>query len=117
LPAASIALAASRAEEDPGQIDVDDPLPVGQWQLLWRTNRGGAGVVDEDIESAQPVDRFLDHRRNRPLIGHVRRDGQAFSPSFAEARRRSLHGLESPANADHRGTGLGQRFREDNAQS
>ena len=43
-----------RAEEDAGQVDVDDALPLLEGQVLQRDRRrADAGIVEQEIEAAE----------------------------------------------------------------
>ena len=62
-------------EEDAREIDVDDPLPVGETDRLRWSDHGRAGIVDENVERAEALDGLRDHGRDGGLIGDVGRDG------------------------------------------
>src|SRR4029453_18021418 len=46
--------------ERPGQVDVDDPVPVLHAHLADRAVDGDAGVVDQDVQAAVLLEHLLD---------------------------------------------------------
>src|SRR5262249_3381248 len=50
----------ARAEEGRAQIDGDDPLPIIRRRLLETLAAVDPGIVDEDVETVERRDRFLD---------------------------------------------------------
>src|SRR5262249_55670071 len=44
-----------RAEKDAGQIDTAEPVPIGKARVFEARPEKHAGVVDEDVEAAEPT--------------------------------------------------------------
>src|SRR6202000_1817829 len=49
------------SEEDTGQVDVEDALPLGEFVVLDRADVDDAGVVDQNVDTAEFVDRGGHH--------------------------------------------------------
>ena len=63
-----------RAQEAPGQVDVDDaaPLLVARAPRPGRRGRPGAGVVEQHVDAAERLARPREERLHRGRVGHVR---------------------------------------------
>ena len=104
-------------EENPGEVDVNDPLPVSETNRLWRPYDGGPRIVDEDVEFAEALDGLRDHGCDGGLVGDIGRDRQALAADLLQAMRRLLHSLQPPPDADDGGASLGERLGKDRPQS
>jgi hypothetical protein len=79
-----------RAEKRGGQVDVDDPTPNFDRQILeWDRGRSRPGVVKKQIKTPEGLPRRLKERSDRMRICHVGRNGE--SPDGI--RRRVFNGL------------------------
>ncbi len=47
----------ANTEEDAGQVDVEDAMPLGEFVVLDDAHVDDAGVVDQDVDAAELVDR------------------------------------------------------------
>ena len=58
--------------------------------LRW-PDHGRAGIVDQDVELTEALDRLRNHGRDGGLIGDVGRDGQALASNPGQPLRGLLH--------------------------
>jgi hypothetical protein len=97
-----------QAVPDPGEVDVQDPLPVFRAGLVdQRPLTGDAGVVVREVQAAE-----LRHGRAHGLldvlaVGHVRPDEQRRRPGLADQVRGFL--AFGRVDVDHRDRGAGPR--------
>jgi hypothetical protein len=91
------------AEEGAGEVHGDHGLPLGQGDLVRVAGRGpGAGVVEQQVDAAVPLDRPVEQGPHRRLVGDVGRDRveQADQPGAPLGHR--LEGSGPAAGQDHR---------------
>ena len=69
----------ARAEEDAAQVDIDDAVPILDREVLDQRLGKDAGVVDEDVDPAEPGKRRLRHRPHAPLVAHIGLDEEGFA--------------------------------------
>ena len=81
------------------QVEVDHPLPFLGGRVLDRPQEHHAGVVDDDVEPAQLVDRAVDGGDRLLLLGDVGLDRERGVPRSADLGRQALEPLE-PAGGD-----------------
>jgi hypothetical protein len=60
-----------RAQELTGQIDADDGVPLPQGHLVKCRVSLQPGVVDQDIDGAEPFDHMAEHVLDLVLLRHV----------------------------------------------
>ena len=63
-------------QERAAQIDPDQPVEIRRRGLEQRLLDQDAGVVDQDVETAERGERTLEHRQHRRLVGDVRAYGE-----------------------------------------
>ena len=61
-------------------------MPFGRGIGLGRFADRGPGVVDQDVEPAEPLFRVLDYRPAGALVGHIQRNESALRPEFGHRR-------------------------------
>jgi hypothetical protein len=89
-------------------VDVEDSLGLPDRALLGRPGHADAGVVDQDIYPAEPLDDLGHHRTNRLVSGHVEvkehhrvvRCGLGCIPAGADDAESSLRQCDSCRAAD-----------------
>ena len=98
------------AGDDPAQVDVDHPL--GRLRALVRQQAAeqDAGVVDEDVERAEPLLDLLEERLERVPIGDVERKAGRVGAERNRLRLREVS-VEVPDRDPRPGTGGGQGGR------
>ena len=89
-----------QGEEGRPQIHVDLGAPVVHRRLEHRARRGDAGVVDEDVEGAVPVDRGGHHRVDLVEVGEVDGVGDRLASGAPRGRGDRL-GLVGQPVGDH----------------
>ncbi len=67
-------------------VDVQKRVDVGETHLGHRAAAGDAGIVDEDVEPAEPLDRRLDRAAHRRRVGAVGLEREA-APALASICR------------------------------
>ena len=81
--------------EDPGQVDVDGPLPGRERHLPdGDLTLGDPGVIHEDVDPASPREGRDDHRLDARVVGDVHRDRERSRAGRVKAPRECLGGLE-----------------------
>jgi hypothetical protein len=60
-----------RHADEAKDVDVEDPLVLCDRNLLGSTRCADPGIVDEDVESPEPLDHPLDDGGDRLVTGHV----------------------------------------------
>src|SRR4029077_3448877 len=75
----------ARAEEDAAQVDVEDAVPILDRQILDERLGKDSGVVDEDVDPAEPGKRRRRHRPHAPLVAHIRMDEMRFAAVLSDA--------------------------------
>jgi Sulfate permease family len=106
------------AEERAGQVDRDHRAPLAEGDLVELAGRGpGAGVVEEEINAAMPLDGAVEQGPHRRLVGDVgrgriERPGQA-GPSLGHRGQR----VGAAAGQHHHPAlaGQGERHRRPDA--
>jgi len=73
-------------EEDPGEVDVEHPPPLGQGGLVHQPRTRHAGVGVEDVDAAEAGDRLADRRLDRGLVGDVGDEPQAADRDLRRAQ-------------------------------
>ena len=65
--------------DDPGalEVDVEHRVPLGLGQLVGEPVRADAGVVEQDVDPAEALDRVVDRLGHRGVVADVGDDGQA----------------------------------------
>jgi hypothetical protein len=94
-----------RGDEGAGEVRIDHELPFFQAVFLRLLAHVHAGVVDEDVEPAEPFCRFIDHRAARCFVGQVCFQGERLAAERLDGLR--VLGLVPSRNRDH-GPGLRQ---------
>jgi hypothetical protein len=94
-----------RAQEDGGQVDVDDGLPLLHRELLERDRRrAGAGVVEEDVEAAVLLLDGGEERLDGGRIGGVGRHDEDAVGAIAGGGARRLERVGAAARRGRRGS-------------
>jgi hypothetical protein len=52
-------------------VDVEEPLGLGDGAFLGGTGGTGTRIVDQDVQAPEPLDHLLDHGGDRLVTGHV----------------------------------------------
>ena len=108
------------AVELAGQVGIDAlaPFVIGQFvERLAHALVVAAGVVDQDVDPAQLLDRRRRHRVDLIGAGHVGLRDQTFAPRGANQRRGLLQLRQRARRRDHVGSRLGEPDRHRPAQS
>ena len=95
------------AQEHAGHVDCDELVPFGHGDVLDPLADEYAGVVDQDVQRAEPADRDADGGGPAFFLGHVQMYVFGLSPGGADGGD-GLHAtlIQHVAN-HHLGTGLG----------
>jgi hypothetical protein len=95
-----------QAVPDPGEVDVQDPLPVlGAGFMDQRPLAGDAGVVVREVQAAELRHGGAHGLLDVPAVGHIRPDEQRRRPGLAD----QIGGFLpfGPVDVDHRDRGTG----------
>ena len=68
---------AAHDDVNPSQVYVDHTSPVGNPDLEYRTANNNAGAIDDAVDATHCGRAPFDGVCDRPLIGHVSRDGES----------------------------------------
>jgi hypothetical protein len=103
------------AEEQPGQVDVDHPVPGLGGRLLERDqaepgNRD-AGIGQHDVELAELIDRDADHRPDLVLDGDVATHGDGPPARIGHLLGHALGPLLIDVGDEHARPLLGEQQR------
>ena len=102
-----------RPRHVPGRVD-REPVhgaPALEGDLLGRRDELAAGVVDEDVDAAEALERGVDQRLDLLGLAHVGRHGEALGAERLHGRPRLLQRLRAAAADHHRRAVAGQRER------
>ena len=101
-----------RAEEQAGQVDVDDVLPLLEGHVLDRdAGRVDAGVVEQEVAAAELGANGREQGLDRGLVRHVGRHHEAARAERAPLGRRGLKRVAPPAGQRDAPAGAHQRQR------
>src|SRR5918912_1055452 len=90
-------------QEQPGQVHVDDPLPLLQRQVLGRLAPRLAGIVDQDVDGAVAVKGMRDAVRDAGGLSDVGDDRKTLQTPLLEVSHRRVEILRaSPGDDDAR---------------
>ena len=77
----------ARAQERAAQVDGEHLVEVGAGELVGRPRDLDAGVVDEHVDAAEPLDRLRDHAHDVVLVGDVALDEHVADALLLHASR------------------------------
>ena len=89
------------ADEGAVQDDGQDLAPGGERHLRERLLAPHRGVVDQDIDPAEPLDRGRRHAGDRRLVGHVGNAGERAPTARLDLARHGLGFRLAGARVDH----------------
>src|SRR4051812_11743301 len=84
------------AVEHPLDVHVDHAVPFVDFQALKRRVWHEAGVVDEDVDPSESLDRLVDQPLDLLAVDDVRRHGKCLAASALDLVRQSLDALDAP---------------------
>jgi hypothetical protein len=91
------------------QVGLDQPdVDLGR-DLLERPPQAGPGVVDPDVDPAEPIDSSLRERLHLRGIGHVGGDGEHLRATGPAVLRRAVQPLLGAGGEDQGGPAVGER--------
>ncbi len=97
-----------RKEKDSGEVRLHHRVPFASGEVYERRADAVAGVVDQEVDATEGVERPGDDAVNVPRVGHVAREGQGATPLRAhDIGDRLQRGLAAAAR-HHVGSDLGQ---------
>ena len=85
------------------EIHREDGVPVGRLGAHHRTEGGGAGGRDQDVDASELSVGLLDHRLDGGILGDVGGDGEGRPAALADRRRGGRQLLPRPRREHDRG--------------
>ena len=82
------------------EVELERPLPVVVGELRELANLGAAGVVDEAVDPAEPLDRRCNQPIRRAALGQVGGDVQLTRPAGAPSGRDDVRAFVGEAPRD-----------------
>ena len=100
--------AACEHKKAPVRVRVEDGMPFGRAIGFRRLSDRRPGIVDEDVEPAEPVGRAINQRPTGRLVGNVERNERGSACEFGHCHL-GFPGI--PRGDDNPGPGRDEPFR------